>query len=173
MCAAEPTPSFSKEAYPHRIPLNHLGSNPGRLVEASKVRAVSKERAARCAMRDGQVELANEPPRAKGVQRFTEFDELGLGRGRCFLCLMVTSARERDQSGRAALLKAAQPLWTVGTVVAKSRAVGLIPRFLALSTSRSRCNIRRRAPTCFLEVLPDFPMRSCGIPENGCRSVGD
>jgi len=35
------------------------------------------------------------------------------------------------------------------------------------------CNIRRRALTCFLEVLPDFPMRSCGIPENGCRSAGD
>jgi hypothetical protein len=62
------------------------------------------------AMRDGQVELANEPPRAEGVQRFAKFDELRLGRGRCFLCLVVTSARKRDQPGRAALLKAAQPL---------------------------------------------------------------
>ena len=62
------------------------------------------------AMRDWQVELANEPPRAEGVQRFAEFDKLGFGRGRCFLCLMMTSAGERDQPGRTALLKAAQPL---------------------------------------------------------------
>jgi hypothetical protein len=59
------------------------------------------------AMRDGQVELADQAAGAEGGKSFAELDELDFGGGR-------------------------------STVVVKSRAAGLIPRCLALSTSRRR-----------------------------------
>jgi hypothetical protein len=67
------------------------------------------------AMRDGQVELADPAAGAEGGKSFAELDELDFDGGRRFLRLVVRS-----------------------TVVVKSRAVGLIPRCLALSTSRRR-----------------------------------
>jgi hypothetical protein len=62
------------------------------------------------AMADGQIELADQAARAEGGQRFAKLDKLRFGGRRCFLRL----------------------------VMAKSRAVGLMPRCLALSTSRRR-----------------------------------
>src|SRR5258708_11934426 len=57
----------------------------------------------------GRMELADEAPRAEGWKSFAKLDELGRGgRGR-FLSLVMTSAGEREQPGRATLLEAAQP----------------------------------------------------------------
>jgi hypothetical protein len=61
------------------------------------------------AMADGQSELADQPARAEGGQRFAEFDKLRFGSRRSFLRLVMTSAGECDQTGRAVLLKAPQP----------------------------------------------------------------
>lgn len=61
-------------------------------------------------MRDGQVELVNEAARTESGKSFAEFDELGLGGGRYFLCLVVASAGNSSEPRRAMLLIAAQPL---------------------------------------------------------------
>src|SRR5260221_1793791 len=60
-------------------------------------------------MRDGQIELADEAPRAEGWKSFAKLDELARGGRGSFLSLVMTSAGEREQPGRATLLEAAQP----------------------------------------------------------------
>jgi hypothetical protein len=94
------------------------------------------------AVADGQIELADEAARAKTVKRFAQLDELGFEGWRSFLVLMVPGTQAFEQAGRAAQLEAASHLRTVGAVVAKSRALGLMPRCLALSTRRRgiRCD---------------------------------
>jgi len=61
------------------------------------------------AMADGQIELADQAARAEGGQRFAKLDKLRFGGWRSFLSLVMTSAGECHQAGRAALLKAPQP----------------------------------------------------------------
>src|SRR6266566_4660637 len=60
-------------------------------------------------MADGQIEFADEPAGTESRKSFAELDELRFGGRRSFLRLMMTSAGECEQAGRAALLKAPQP----------------------------------------------------------------
>src|SRR5579872_4414272 len=77
------------------------------------------------AMADGQIELADEAPRAESGKRFAQFDQPGFGGGRSFLRLVMTNAGKSEQTRRAVLLKAPQPLADSGHGGGKETRSGL------------------------------------------------
>jgi hypothetical protein len=88
---------------------------------------------------DGQIELADQTARAEGGKSFSQFHELSLGGKRSFLRLMMASAGPSQEFGGACCWKRRSHLRTVGTVVAHSRAVGLMPRCLAPPDASDGC----------------------------------
>ena len=91
-----------------------------------------------CVVADAQIEFANQAAGAERGQSFAKLEHLRFDVRRSLVRLLVTCPGMLEQSGRPCCAKRRSHLRTVGTVVANSRAVGLMPIRLALSTSRRR-----------------------------------